>query len=37
MLDDDFWNELKKGNGFIGDVSNSSGDEYHQVLLLDPF
>jgi hypothetical protein len=33
MLDDEFWNDLKNGNDFIADVSNSSFPEYHQVYL----
>ena len=33
MLDEAFWNELKNGNDFIADVSNSSGGEYYQVYL----
>jgi hypothetical protein len=33
MIDDKFWEDLKNGNDFIADVSNSSSDEYYQVYL----
>ena len=33
MIDDKFWDDLKNGNDFIANVSNSIPVEYYQVYL----